>query len=867
MRTAKSADSSHLLDLLFDDPAVGRCLVAPDGSVLRANRAWLRSTGLAPDDVLGVDIIELFPETRDMALAIHARARAGHHVRVPRHAQRIDGRETWWEGSVDPVPMEDGTGLLITAHEALSASVDETTARLAAIVESSDDAIVSKDLAGTILTWNPAAERLFGYHADEVVGRSIEIIIPLERRDEEREILRRVGAGHRVERLETARVTKQGELLEVSITVSPVPDREGRIIAASKIARDITGLKRSERALRETETRYRTLFDAIDEGFCIIEVLFDDAGNPTDYRFVEVNQAFEQQTGLVNATGKRMRELAPSHEEHWFEIYGRIAVTGEPARFQNQAQALGRWFEVFAFRVGAPERRMVGVLFNDITARIRAEEGLRESEQRYRTLFTNMTEGFALGEVINDDAGTPSDVRLIEMNEAFEEQTGLKREKARGRPIREVLPQVEQSWIDTYCEVALGGPARRFENYNRDLDRHFSLYCFSPARGRFAVLFSDVTERKRAEDALREADRQKTEFLGVLSHELRNPLAPIRNSIFLLERAPPGSEQATHAREVVRRQAEHLTRLVDDLLDITRISRGKIGLQRTRVDLREIVQKTTDDLHSLFAQASVELRVDYATFGPVWIEADPTRMAQVLGNLLQNAVKFTPSGGSVIVSVGSGSDGAQLCVRDNGAGMEPGTIEHMFQPFAQATQTLARTKGGLGLGLALVKGLVEMHGGSVHARSDGLGRGSEFLVHIPISSAAAQPEHERVVTADAVGKLILIIEDNMDAGESLAEILGMYGHRVHLARDGRTGLALARELKPDVILCDIGLPDMDGYDVVSTLRRDEAHRATRIVALSGYAQPEDRQRARDMGFDEHMAKPPDVDKLMTMLAR
>ena len=188
------------------------------------------------------------------------------------------------------------------------------------------------------------------------------------------------------------------------------------------------------------------------------------------------------------------------------------------------------------------------------------------------------------------------------------------------------LPQIEQSWIDTYSEVALGGPARRFQSYNRDLDRHFSLYCFSPARGRFAVLFSDVTERKRGEDALREADRQKTEFLGVLSHELRTPLAPIRNSIFLLERAPPGSEQATRAREVVRRQAEHLTRLVDDLLDITRISHGKIGLQRTLVDLRDSVRKTTDDLHSVFAQAGVELRVDYVTFGPVWIDADPTRM-------------------------------------------------------------------------------------------------------------------------------------------------------------------------------------------------------------------------------------------------
>jgi PAS domain S-box-containing protein len=624
---------------------------------------------------------------------------------------------------------------------------------------------------------------------------------------------------------------------------------------------------RAEEDLRDSEERYRTLFQTIDEGFCIIEVLFDDAGNPTDYRFVEVNQAFEQHTGLVNPTGKRMREFAPSLEEQWFEIYGRVVVSGEPVRFRNQAQALGRWFEVFAFRVGEPERRMVGILFNDITARTRAEEGLRDSEHRYRTLFTNMTEGFALGEVVYDQAGVPWDVRLIEMNDAFEEQSGLEREKARGRPLREVLPQLEQSWIDTYCDVALGGRARRFESYNRDLDRHFSVYCFSPTHGRFAVVFSDVTERKRVEDALREADRQKTEFLGVLSHELRNPLAPIRNSIFLLERAPPGSEQATHAREVVRRQAEHLTRLVDDLLDITRISHGKIGLQRTRVDLREIVRKTTDDLHSVFAQAGVELRVDYVTFGPVWIDADPTRISQVLGNLLQNAVKFTPSGGAVVVSVGSGDDGAQLRVRDNGAGMDPGAIDQMFAPFAQATQSLARTKGGLGIGLALVKGIIELHGGTVHAHSEGLGRGSEFRVSLPMSQPAAEPEQDRVATTNAIGKLILIIEDNLDAGESLAEIVRMYGHRVQVARDGRTGLALARELRPDVILCDIGLPDLDGYEVASTLRRDEAHRRTRLVALSGYAQPEDRQRARDVGFDAHMAKPPDVDKLMMMIAK
>jgi signal transduction histidine kinase/CheY-like chemotaxis protein len=367
---------------------------------------------------------------------------------------------------------------------------------------------------------------------------------------------------------------------------------------------------------------------------------------------------------------------------------------------------------------------------------------------------------------------------------------------------------------------------------------------------------------------LRDADRRKSEFLAVLSHELRNPLAPIRNSIYLLEHTAPGSGAAAHAKEVMRRQIEHLTRLVDDLLDVTRISVGKIELHRGRVDLRETVRKTTDDLHSMFTGAAVKLRVEYVTVGPVWIDADSTRIAQVLGNLLHNAVKFTPSGGTVSVQVGARDGRAELSVRDDGAGMDPTTIDDMFAPFAQAAQTLARTTGGLGLGLALVKGLVELHGGTVRARSDGIGHGAEFLVTLPLvesvpEARGAQPRETRTVKPRA----ILLIEDNVDGAQSLAEVLALYGHHVRVARDGRTGIELARELRPDVILCDIGLPDLDGYEVARAVRSEEALRATRLVALSGYVQPEDRQRAREAGFDSHLPKPADLEQLMDVLAK
>jgi signal transduction histidine kinase/CheY-like chemotaxis protein len=379
------------------------------------------------------------------------------------------------------------------------------------------------------------------------------------------------------------------------------------------------------------------------------------------------------------------------------------------------------------------------------------------------------------------------------------------------------------------------------------------------------IATQDISDLRAAHARLEEVDRRKTEFLAMLSHELRNPLAPIRNSIYLLERAAPESDQATRARDVMRRQTEHLTRLVDDLLDVTRISHGKIPLERSTVDLREIVRKTTDDLHSAFTQAGITLRLDYVTVGPMWVDADPTRIAQILTNLLNNSLKFTPNGGTVRVSGGARDGRAELRVADDGMGMHPNDIEHMFEPFAQADQSLARSKGGLGLGLALVKSIAELHGGSVSARSEGPGRGSEFLVRLPLVAAGTQSKRDRHVDARTTSRTILIIEDNVDGAQSLAEILEFHGHRVRVARDGCSGIATAKEFQPDTILCDIGLPDVDGYDVARTLRQDGPLRGTRLVALSGYAQPEDRRRARDAGFDAHLVKPVDLDELMRVL--
>jgi PAS domain S-box-containing protein len=371
---------------------------------------------------------------------------------------------------------------------------------------------------------------------------------------------------------------------------------------------------------------------------------------------------------------------------------------------------------------------------------------------------------------------------------------------------------------------------------------------------------------RESKERLQEADRRKSEFLAVLSHELRNPLAPIRNGLYLLGRAPSGSDQAARATAVISRQVDHLTHLVDDLLDVTRIAHGKIALNRSRIDARDAVRRACEDHRAIFDQRRVALRIAMPA-GPVWIDADATRVTQVLGNLLQNAAKFTPEHGSTSVTVGAAEGRAEIRVRDDGIGIEPELAERIFEPFAQAERGLARTQGGLGLGLALVKGLVELHGGSVSALSEGVNRGSEFIVSLPLAVDPELPRGERPPHRAARARCVLVIEDYLDSGQTLADVLALHGHRVHVATDGRSGIAKAREVKPDVVLCDIGLPDVDGYEVARLLRADDALRSTYLVALSGYAQPEDRQRALDAGFDAHLGKPAPLEQLHEMLAR
>ena len=394
------------------------------------------------------------------------------------------------------------------------------------------------------------------------------------------------------------------------------------------------------------------------------------------------------------------------------------------------------------------------------------------------------------------------------------------------------------------------------------------------ARARQYQIRDYLVEQQQDKEALKDADRRKDEFLAMLAHELRNPLAPIRYAAQMLHMNGLAQDQIQKQHEVIDRQVSHMGRLLDDLLEVSRITRGKIQLKREIVDLRSIATQALDSIRPMIEGRGQHLLYEGPS-SPLPVDGDPTRLEQIIRNLLHNANKYTEAGGCIKLSLGLETEKvwrAAVRVSDSGIGIAPEMLPRVFELFSQAAQPIDRPQGGLGIGLAMVKNLVQMHGGSVEAQSAGLGQGSEFIVRLPLAAAAlgglkdVSALQEQSPGAPSKLRRVLVVDDNEDSAASLGELLSLWGHEIQTAHDGKHALAAAREWQPEIILLDIGLPGMDGYEVARFLREDPATSSTILVALTGYGQEEDRRRSQEAGFNQHLTKPVELDRLQAVLS-
>jgi PAS domain S-box-containing protein len=623
------ADRDRELSDFLENALEGLLKVGPDGTIFWMNGAALELLGCDTTQCVGRSIEEFHLDPHEGSESLR-RLQAGETLHDhPTALRRCDGsvrqvriaaNSHWDENTL----IHSRWFVRDVTHERLAESA---RAHLAAIVQSSDDAIVSKTLEGIIRSWNRAAERLFGYTAEEAVGQPITLIIPPERVQEEQEILEKLRRGERIDHFETVRVAKSGRRIDVALTISPICNASGVIVGASKIVRDISEQKASEQAQQRT-----------------------------------------------------------------------------------------------------------------------------------------------------------------------------------------------------------------------------------------------IGELRRAEEALREADRRKDEFLAVLAHELRNPLAPIRYAVAMARKGGRPETERLRAQAIIERQVEHMGRLLDDLLDVSRITRGTLILRRSTVDLAAVVAAAQESARPLIEARSHTLVV-HLPVEKLRLVADPMRLAQVLANLLVNAAKYTDPGGRIELEARRKGGELVIAVRDNGMGISAEMMPRVFTLFAQASPALERSEGGLGIGLALVRGLLELHGGTVSAHSGGVGQGSEFLVRLPIGNPGdAEGVYETRVPAPVAKSLrVLVADDNRDSAETCAALLEASGHEVSVAHTGREAFDLACRLQPDALLLDIGMPELNGYQLAQRIRSTGWGRRAILIAITGWGQERDKRRAQAAGFDRHLTKPIDPNGLEALL--
>ncbi|HEX7060736.1 MAG TPA: PAS domain S-box protein [Woeseiaceae bacterium] len=880
-----------------------------DGIIQSANPAAERIFGYRPEELIGQPVRMLIPPDRqaeedDILSRLRRGERIDHFETV-----RITKDRRLIHVSLTISPIHDGRGNIVGASKIARDITGRKRAReresyLAAIISSSTDAIIAKDLNGIITSCNASAERIFGYTAEEMIGRPIYLIIPADRYAEEDMILSKVRAGERIEHLETVRLAKGGRPVDVSLAISPICDESGNVIGVAKVARDIGERKRLARQLAAQKEWLRVTLSSIGDGVIAADrdgvVTFmnptaedltgwirgEGIGRPLTEVFRIVNekthQPVENPAGLVMRSG------------HVVGLANHTVLVHKDGSMRPIADSAAPISDGSGEAVGAV------LVFRDVTEERKAEAALAEQREWFETTLESI-----------GDAVIATDVqgRVVFMNPVAEHLTGWRLDQALGRNCIDVFRIVNEDSGRT-----VDSPVTRVlaEGVVVGLANHTLLIAAdgtqrpiddsgAPIRNRdgrivgAVLVFRDIGERRRMERERREAlaererlleaeraaraeaeraNRVKDEFVAMVSHELRTPLNAILGWTQLMMQSPSDQDIVARGLDVISRNTRVQAQLVSDLLDVSRIVSGKLRLTIERVDLTSLVHDVIETVQQAAQEKQLTIHAPQETEA-IPIAGDPSRLQQIVWNLLWNAIKFTPEGGSVTVGVRRTGGNAEISVSDTGIGIRPEILPRIFDRFNPTSLLNTRRAGGLGLGLSIVKHLVDLHGGTIQADSAGEGQGAAFTVALPFGAPAEVAQvrsgsrDPAPLPNDALSDLrILVVEDEKDTLDFLVRFLAAQGAQVVPARNADEALALLPDSATNLLISDIGLPGMDGYELLQRIRESDGEASgIPAIALTAYARTEDRARAFRSGYQGHLAKPVDTTDLLSAIAR
>jgi PAS domain S-box-containing protein len=722
------------------------------------------------------------------------------------------------------------------------------------------------------------AQALTGWNQDDAAGVALDVVFRIinevTRHNVENPATRALREGLVVGLANhTLLIAKDGTERAIDDSAAPIRNDTGTVVGVVLVFRDVTERRKAEHDLRESEERFRLLVEGVRD-YAIF--MLDPQGNITTW-----NAGAERIKGYTaeEIIGKHFSCFYPPEalQTGWPER--ELKMAAEQGRFEDEGLRLRKdgskfWANVIITSLRDEHGNLKGFskITRDLTERKEKESQLRESEVRFRRLFESARDGIL---ILDGSTGQITDVNLF-----MTELLGYSTHEFIGKQLWEIglLKDLEDSHaafrqLQEQGYIRYDLPLQTKNGERVEVEVLSNVYDVNHERV-IQCNIRDITERRQRERAEAEAEalaalhRRKDEFLATLSHEIRNPLAAITNAIDLLEGQKYEDPTQIKATGIIRRQVNNLVVLVDDLLEVSRLLSNRIQLNLEHVDIRDVVQKAVETARPVINQPTPALTVSLPS-EVIWVNADAIRLEEVVVNLLNNAAKYTPKDGHIWLSVQKESEEMVLSVKDNGIGIAPDFLPQIFDLFAQAQRSLDRSDGGLGVGLTLVRKLVQMHGGNIQARSKGLGRGSEFTVRLPVLPSPLQTQIPVVEKSKATShpRRVLIVDDNLDTADSIAMLLERSGHEVTVAYSAEKALEVAAEFQPEVVLLDIGLPEMDGYEVARRLRRDSRLKGMKLIALTGYGQDSDLQRAKEAGFDHHLVKPAGLDKIEELLTK